>query len=85
MGAWRRMVAARGYSPTRRARGSVHTEDAVGRHRRKAKESSVVWPMSTDGCRKAKMTARESVKAEENQPDPADHKGAPAMGQHRWT
>jgi len=33
VGAWRRMVAARGYFPTQRERGSVHTEDAVGRHR----------------------------------------------------
>jgi len=40
--AWRRMVAARGLFPARRERGCRQTEPAVGRHRLRANESSVV-------------------------------------------
>jgi hypothetical protein len=64
-------MAARGYSSAQRKRGSVQTEHAVGRHRLKAIESSVVRPVSTtDGFREVKTTEGEVAKAAESSAEP---------------
>jgi hypothetical protein len=64
-------LAARGYSSARRKRGSVHTENAVGRRRRLAIESSVVKASITVGNREVKATGRKAVKAAERPAEPS--------------
>jgi hypothetical protein len=62
----------------------MHTEDAAGRHRRGAIESSVVRPMSTvrtpvRGKQTARVTGEQSGKV---RPELTDHKAVPAT-EHR--
>jgi len=56
-------MAARGYFPARRERGSVHTEDAAGRHRRRAIESSVVKAPVKAGNREVASDGAESCES----------------------
>lgn len=73
-------LAARGYSSTWRKRGSVQTEDAAGRHRLRAIESSVVRSTSADGSARLKRLDGKPRKRPKDQPDPTDHKAPPATG-----
>jgi hypothetical protein len=58
----------------------VHTEDAVGRHRLEAIESSVVRPLAMVGTREVKATGWKSAKAVENLAKPNRSEVIPATG-----
>jgi len=60
-------------------RGSMQTEDAVGRHRRKAIESSVVRITSTCRTVRSNGHAGKRRKPPKRAPNRCDHKGNSAM------
>lgn len=73
------------YCSALRNRGSILTQDAVGRHRRKAIESSVVRLTATVRTpAREKQTEWKSAKAEENSAGPDRPQSVSGNGTPRW-